>query len=296
MPKYSFENIRIVFAVENRDVRIQASSMLRQIGYQKIVELSTFDRLEETLATEEIDLLICDAFMGDHNVLKLISKVRHNELGSNPYFTTILLSDDTATRSIEKIIDCGTDDILIKPINPKVLVSRIQGLIENRRGFVVTCDYVGPTRRTTHRDGSQKIPVIKVPNALRHMAEGKSNRATLRVNIHACSQEVNAQKMERHAYQIQFLANLIKPICLDENQQNFDAVPYYGRLLYFARDLKRRIHATPMQHAEVLCDSIIEVTNKLTKNPASPDNKDILQLEKMAKAANQTFAKSRELA
>jgi len=288
---FTFEDVRIVFAIQNRDLRLHVASMLRQIGYQKIIEVNTFERLKETLETDDVDLLLCDAFIDDKEALKLINLVRHNQLGTNPYFTAIVLSEDRTPISIEKIIDCGADDILISPINPKLLVSRIQELISNRKGFVVTSDYIGPTRRTKPRDGSQVIPVVQVPNALRHMAEANSSRASLRVGIHRCTEGVNAQKMQRIAYQLLFLANIIKPICLEEDQQNFDAVPYYGRMLYFTRDLKRRIRGTPMEHTEVLCDSIIEVTDKLAKKPDAPDAKDVLQLVKMAKAADQAFSK-----
>ena len=48
---------------------------------------------------------------------------------------------------MKKVIQAGADDLLSKPFSVDTLLRRVGRLIHERKPFIVTGDYVGPTRQ-----------------------------------------------------------------------------------------------------------------------------------------------------
>ncbi len=276
------ENIRILYAEPNRTVRKDGCSALRHLGYPSIEETANYKGVEKAISENNIDLLICDANLGGQDIGKLIHKIRHQEFGRNPFFAAILITENLAADSIKKMIDCGVDDVLAKPLAPGFLADRIDALTWRRKGFVVTSDYIGPDRRSTVRPDRQKVPVITVPNALQYLAEGHTDLEQFQRMIDTCAQEVKIQKMARQAHQIDYLAKLILSIFSNEETKNDDTVPLLGRLSFFTKDLAARVMAMEMQQIGELCGALNNVITSILKDVNHPETKDLQVMAQLA--------------
>ena len=67
-------------------------------------------------------------------------------------------------------MNSGPDDLLLIPFAPDQIMSRLKILVERRKPFVVTHDYIGPDRRTAPRPGTTSATQFQVPNPARAQA------------------------------------------------------------------------------------------------------------------------------
>lgn len=287
MTNEGLSNVRLLLGEPDMEVRRSLASSLRGHGYRGIRETGDFNEIEEAVVNNEIDLLICDMDLGGDRIDDLIFKVRHHELGNNPFLVTIAMTLDPSVHQVRKIINCGSDDLLVKPVSVGALIERIQHLTDSRKDFVVTTDYIGPDRRKDPRPETQQITSFKVPNALKLRSEGKTDTADLQRAIDAATKMINHQKMERHAFQIDYLVKKIVPQY--ETAADDRVVPLLDRLQYVSEDLCRRMEGTDRSHIGELGKSIIEVVNTIQKTPLSPQQKDIQLLPELGQAIKRAF-------
>ena len=113
---------------------------------------------------------------------------------------------------IKKAVDCGADYILAAPFAPADVFKRVRILINDRKPFIVTSDYIGPDRRRDLGRGDSSIPLIDVPNTLRTKANGEVVDLTeLSAAVNDAMSEINDQRLVRHSYQINLLVEMIVP-------------------------------------------------------------------------------------
>ena len=179
----------------------------------------------------------------------------------------------------------------MKPISPALLYERIVNLTRDRKRFVVTCDYIGPNRRKTHRPGTEKIPEIEVPNALKTLALGDIHTGKLRQDIERCSTIIDELKIERYAVQIAYLAEQILS-CYAGGTADADVTPHLNRLVHVSGDMCSRLerfdHAKKDQK-EALCQPMVELAGRLCADPSSPDPQDIDLLRQLAEDIRRAF-------
>ena len=74
--------------------------------------------------------------------------------GYNPFIVIIVTAWEKSTGLINRVVNSGADDLLLRPFSTALLGQRIEAHIERRKGFVITTDYVGPDRR---KDASRAV-------------------------------------------------------------------------------------------------------------------------------------------
>jgi hypothetical protein len=109
---------------------------------------------------------------------------------------------------IHKVADCGPDAILLLPLQPGQIESRLDILGNSRKPFVVTRGYTGPDRRNGPRDGAEVIPEIPVPNPLAARIN-RVSEMTLQREIDAASKRLATLRMRRYGIQLHWLAGAI---------------------------------------------------------------------------------------
>ena len=128
--------------------------------------------MEEAIRIKCPDILLCDINLEGGSVCSSIRKLRHNQVGQNPFCSVILFIDEPTEDVVKAASEAGLDDLQVKPIVAQKILDRIVYLVEKRKPFVVTTDYIGPDRRKDHRQGSQKISSMPVPNSVEQKANG----------------------------------------------------------------------------------------------------------------------------
>lgn len=269
--------------------------ILRNNGFRRLRQGTSRAFIESSFREEMPDLLICEADLGDDSFHDLIHALRHHEIGSNPFLPVIAVARQPTPRLVHSVINSGADDLVPKPISTAHLLKRIEILIEARKPFVVTSEYIGPDRRNSKERGSD-IPLVEVPNSLRAKATGESNAEIDAQAIAAAIDEINIQKLERYAIQIGYLVDHIVPALEGGRPADQETQNLLGRLLYVAEDTSRRMVGTKYEHVSDLCQSLIKVTRDIQAALPKPAAKDMKLLAPLSQAIARGFDSAEETA
>ena len=291
MDDFRFENVKVLFGEIDRNARDGLKSALYHHGFRDVRITDSMSVIDETASNDAVDLLVCNTEYADGDVHDVIRKIRHHEIGSNPFVLIIMLTENLSKGTIRKAINSGPDDILAKPISAAKLYERIVNLTRDRKRFIVTSDYIGPDRRKTPRPGTEKIPEIEVPNPLKILALDDVHRNQLQEDIKRCSTLINELKIERYAVQIAYLAEQILS-CYAGGMADADVTPHLNRLVSVSKDiccrLERFDHAKK-DHKEALCQPMVELAGRVRADPSSRDPHDIDLLRQLAEDIRSAF-------
>lgn len=287
MDKFQFDKIETLLVDPDSGVRDTIRMIMRNNGFREFRLGSTLTDVTEQFAIRMPDLLICEANLTDGDFCGHVSRLRHHNVGSNPFLPVMALSHNPTPELVRNIIGSGADDLVPKPISAGRLIERIKLLIKARKPFVVTTDYVGPDRRKA-ADREDKIQRIEVPNALRAKATGSKDAALNQKAMADTIAAINLQKLERHAVQIGVLAELIVPAyasgALDTSVKD-----NVERLMYVAEDTSRCLTGTKYAHIAELCGSLISVVETIAASEGAVPERELMLLPNLAKAIEKTF-------
>lgn len=267
-------------------------------GFRGVRDFSRLDRAEEEIRLTSPDLLVIDAKMPEGDAAGLIRDIRYRKIGYNPFFSVIVTIWNPDPDEVRRVVDSGIDDLLVKPLSPAQLLERIKTQVENRKPFVVTSDYLGPDRRTQRvpaededKDGAVglDIPLIEVPNTLRSKALGEFvDPAELNASIDSAMNDMNEQRLKRHAYQIAFLINLIVPVYTVGAVDPTTEV-HLGQLIEITDEVGERLAGSSFEHVADLCQTLIDVVQSIRRDPQNPDPTDVELLGSLANAVLVSF-------
>jgi CheY-like chemotaxis protein len=215
--RHSLGAIRMLMGEPNPQVRSSFRSALFRSGLRGIEDCSSALRSHELLTEQMFDLIVLDADMEDSDVLGLVRLLRENKLGKDPFTNVILIADPPLSERARSMVRAGADAILIRPVSVQVLEAKIGQLIEARRPFVVTQDYIGPERRTEARPEGMPIPQMPVPSNLRNRACGKTDDSTHLNAVAEAWSLIKRQRIERLIYQIGWLSRHIVPVGMEQD-------------------------------------------------------------------------------
>lgn len=218
---YFFHYVSVVIGTANPHILQSVRSNMWHLGCREITYTQDPAQLETLIATTSPDLVLCDAaLMPDKGIAKLLRRIRHGELGRNPFLPLIGLVDHAHPAAVRALADAGADDVVPHPWTPGYLDQRILKLINQRRPFVVTADYVGPDRRQTARSASGQPPTLVVPNTLRARAVDRTPPDALIEQIRDGALTVTITKIQRLAELAQRLVSELSGL-----QARTDVVP-----------------------------------------------------------------------
>jgi len=287
MIKGNFNKIEVLLIDVDGTYRQALHTMLRAIGFRNIHQGNTMQDIKRNFLVNEPDLVISDTKLPDGDLCNFIYGLRHHSVGGNPFIPVLALTADPTAELVRKVVNSGADDLLTKPLSANQLMERIDTLIEARKPFVVTSDYIGPTRRKPSNRESN-VPLLEVPNTLRDKAKGLKADKGLQQAIDAAVAEINLQKLERYGVQIVYLADHIVPALLD-GIFNEDVRRNIARLNYVAEDTSRRMKGTKYEHVSELCQTMIKVAKDIHAAGNKPSPRDIKLLKPLAFAIQAGF-------
>ncbi len=283
MDSLQYNNVSVILAEPNPDLRHAFNMALRGMGFKRITETDSLKGIRKALYKGEIDLIIADTSLPDGNVCTLIQKIRHREIGDIPFAVILTLVSNPIQTQIKAVINSGTDDLLLKPVTAEKICSRIRLLSQGRKKFIVTTGYVGPDRRRKSRKEGVEIPLIPVPNPLQMSHSTFQNFNGKRRVVESAFAQINLQKVERHAYQIGWLADRIEEARKHEKPKGENPMPdYIERLYQISRDMSRRSKNTVHSHLIPLCLTMTDLTKPLKQSGASPGKEDKDMIKKIA--------------
>ena len=275
-----FSNIRVLLAEPDTTLRAEFKARLAMDGFTNIVDTGNLGRVYQALEQGEVDLLIGDTSMPEGDLSDTIAEMRNEKLGPNPFVVTVTLVSNPTAKVIRKVIDSGTDDILIKPFAADDLITHVENLTLGRKKFVVTTDYTGPDRRNANRPGTVRIEQNEVPNPLRIRMTGQMNEATYNRTLKTAIETINVQKVERHAFQIEWLLDWVADVQKKGGAEGAEEVEAlhknFDRLNAVATDLCQRVARSPYAHMTEMCMTLRNMTNEVDKENLTNDDARLL--------------------
>ncbi len=259
---------------------LSVRNIFRNMGFREIEVRNGAGHLREHLDAKETDLVVSAVDPRDDDTCEMVNSLRHGEVGLDPFVPVLGLTWNATMETVQRVARSGADGLVAMPTHGSRFGSAVAALVEKRKPFVVTTDYVGPNRRDEKepRPQGQQVPLIPVPNALRRKATGIPDA----IPFDRCLTIVGEQKAERHAFQIGCLAERIhdhyKGLKAAENIR-----ADLEELERVALDLKRRISETRFAHQGELCRSLVNVSGDLA-TAIEPRDRDLEVLTELAKA------------
>lgn len=121
---------RLLIVDDDPDILRMGEKILAQAGH-KIQTAESALKAMDLLNNSSFDLLISDANMPLYSGFELIQTVR-----SNPklnHMSVIMLTGLRERKDVDKAVRVGVDDYIVKPLDPMLLVQKVNALIEKHQ-------------------------------------------------------------------------------------------------------------------------------------------------------------------
>ena len=278
-----YNDVQLMLADPRTHIRSTLKVALSHAGLDNIDHTGTLDAISDSMEySMGPDILICDMGIGDGEIVDLVSRVRHNDVGKNPFVCVIGISWEAQAQDIIRMINCGVDHLITAPLSPQQILSRISSLVHHRLPFVVTADYVGPDRRKMLRPGKD-FPVVDVPNSLKEKALGVWNPQRFEKELLSAVGAVNTRKIDRQAEIIVSLADSITELAHEPNG-TARIQPQIERLTSLVTEMDRRATENGLHHIAELCRACVSVVSEMHSQETNPTDRDLEVLKHLGMA------------
>ena len=242
--------------------RTTTRSALYSLGFRKIESAATLENFAEAIRRRPPDLALCEAQGADNELCELIQQMRQGAPGYNPFVVIIVTAWEKNTSFVQRVVNSGADDLLLRPFSTTLLGQRIEAHAERRKGFVITTDYVGPDRR---RDPSRasNVELFNPPNTLKMRVKDRMSdeeiAQKLETEMRTARDTLNSEKLRRDSFQVCVLWRLM--------QEQSPTAPKYEseltKLAVLTKAIQRRCRETEFELALQWCDGILQAVEGL---------------------------------
>jgi len=120
---------RILIVDDDPDILKLAEQVLTHAGH---IVLTASDAMKAMALLDqvEVDLLLSDANMPHYTGFDLVQTVRKNQKFKN--ISVAMLTSLKEKRDVEKAVRAGVDDYIVKPIDPLLLMKKIEALFRKK--------------------------------------------------------------------------------------------------------------------------------------------------------------------
>lgn len=231
---YKLNEIQVMLLEGERDGRRVIRYALHELGFANLQECSDSDRARDLIAGHNPQLLIVDLDSGTDPTCSVVRDIRHQRFGNDPFVVSMSTTWNPASNIIQQALDCGVDDIVVKPISVDILARRVTNLIENRKLFIANELYVGPDRRQKPRLAPDEPPLVRVPNTLRYKATGDPTAALNPSAMQGALDAIVLQKIQHLSIEVTRLASRLEQLCLvdGEDRRTHELMITMSRLVH----------------------------------------------------------------
>ena len=266
MAFHRYEEARIAIVGTLSSSRDILRSCLTEIGFHHLQFCEDSAQVREIIENRNVDLLICDASDSEEELIALVRELRDLQQPGDAFLPIMTLTWAPTAEIIHRIVNCGTDLILTLPLSMGKMRRAIDTLISKRKPFVVTSTYIGPDRRKDPRPGTQEVPTIAVPNALRRQVTGNDDG----INAAEITHMIREQRVERLAARITWTVGTLVASVREKGVADISYL--INELRATAMDLHNRIGETRYAHQRALSESLLEVSVDLVEKGSVSDS------------------------
>jgi DNA-binding response OmpR family regulator len=222
----------------------------------------SLDMLRDKVRLRMPDLLMVEVAGTEAEACALIQSIRQETLGNNPFVVVIVTTWRRDGTIVEQVLNSGADDLIARPISATMLGERIKGLVERRKRFVITMDYIGPDRRRESR--ARCAECIEVPNPLKvRCLDGVTEEqaeALIAQKAVAGKTILDQQKVRRDCVQLCLQCRMLEQKASGSREFR-DILP---RIQNLASGIKQRLGRAGDRATHDCCDGIAQTVASLT--------------------------------
>ncbi|HUO92994.1 MAG TPA: response regulator [Rhizomicrobium sp.] len=256
MSRLSFDTAEVLVYDPVSSNRNATRASLYQIGFRRIETVATIDAFVESVRRRPPDLALCEAQGTEAETCDTIQNLRQGATTYNPFIVIIVTAWEQTSALVNRVLNSGADDLLLRPFSTTTLQARVRSHIERRKGFVVTTDYIGPDRRRAGDPTPSNINIFEPPNSLRMKAHERltSEEATQRLDkeLKTARDTLSTEKLRRDTFQVCILWRLIGDI----NPASEEYARELAHLRDKARAISRRCSDIEFEKAVEWCESV----------------------------------------
>lgn len=134
------------------------SQTLLGFGVDRIFRAPSADEAKEILKKQTIDLILCDAQLGDESGNDFVRWLRLSGEEPNCHAPVFVVTGHAIEPEVLNARDCGSSFIVTKPLSPAVLMQRILWVAAADRAFIEAENYTGPDRRFKFEGVPSEVP------------------------------------------------------------------------------------------------------------------------------------------
>jgi two-component system chemotaxis response regulator CheY len=144
-------DLSILVVDDHRFMQQVMRMMLNELGVRKVMAALTVDEGLRILGSQQFDIVIADYLMGGSTGAEFTRLARSEHFSGDRFVPIIACTADTTPRTVKELRDAGADEILCKPVSPRMIWAKLAAVINARRRFVTAPEFFGPDRRRRDR-------------------------------------------------------------------------------------------------------------------------------------------------
>lgn len=126
--------------------------ILRTLGVGDVFLAGNGEEAYRQYCNSNPDMIITDWQMPEMDGIDFIKKVRTHPDSPNRTIPIIMMTGYTSAGHVRQIMDSGATEFIAKPFTSKDLAKRVGHMVKNPRDFIISPDFVGPSRRRRKSD------------------------------------------------------------------------------------------------------------------------------------------------
>ncbi len=203
-----YSEVNIALFNELSQTRGILRDSFRNIGFRpaRTHVLGAPDKLHLSLSRGDVDFLVLEADERPSEMCDLVRDIRLGKLGPDPYLVISVITWRADNHLITDFIKAGADDVVIMPASVNFATGRVDNLIDDRREFAVTTDYIGPDRRSKSRSSVDELGTFPVPNGLRYKTTGDESAKPNAARLRQANRIVEEHRLRRMTLRLEQLA------------------------------------------------------------------------------------------
>lgn len=262
-------------------VRNRTCASLRELGFRRIANVANSKDLATLVQARQFELVVFAADPDDSGATAMVRSARQYDKASDPYTPMILVSWNAGSENVREALNSGTDQLLMWPFSTAQLGARIDALINARKPFIETEDYIGPDRRNLEkRSGKQNS--VEVPNALRAKLHRRPDLAPSPDALEAARVSLERIKITNVARRISTIAKVLRQRCSEKKFMQARAKRELEAVQTSLSVVRKALDITELDHMHPFCDSVEQVAAQLQLTVPDLDRKGLALLEQTA--------------
>jgi len=121
-----------LLVVEDDDTnRMIITKIIEDAGYQVVQAVTGMEALKVLSENYVVKVVLLDWMLPEMDGIDVLKKIRGSKRFAS--LPVIMQTGNDSAAEVKQAVDAGADDYIVKPIDPKVLMSKVQKALQGRR-------------------------------------------------------------------------------------------------------------------------------------------------------------------